>query len=70
MGVNVAKKRLRNVNGEMWTCYCTKCRDVHQVYMFYTGRSRLPRVLCQSCRHTMEMHPVDYPEPYETTARI
>ena len=72
MAVDEAKRRLRNVNGERWVCYCPRCRDVHETYMLYTGRSRLPRVFCQSCKHTMEMHPVDYPDahivPVEITA--
>ena len=70
MGVDEAKKRLRNINGEPWVCYCPKCREVHQVYMLYTGRSRLPRKFCQDCRNTMEKHPTDYQEPYRVPASV
>lgn len=70
MAVNEINKRLRGINGCQWVCYCPKCREVHQTYMLYTGRQRVPWVYCQDCKNTMEKHPTDHSEPHRVPVTL
>lgn len=42
------KERMRSSSKSI-ECICPKCRKIHKVYMFWTGKST-PRKYCEKCK--------------------
>lgn len=68
--MGVEREYAVGVHGKIWKCKCPQCGKAHKRRENYIGPAKTPPFFCQECRHNQEMHPVDYPEPYETMVQI